>query len=371
MRSPNPEPVTLEQLVFTMSWEDPALDRAAFRLSSGADVAIVTSGGCNALTVLLDDPHHVLAFDYNATQSYVLEMKAAAFRRLDYEGMLELLGVRASSRRAELLKAVTPDLSPEARAFWDPQSWLVANGLLNGGRYEKFLGYFRRVLRVIQGRKRIESLFRERDAPARSAFHDEQWDRLGWRMLLALFFNKRVLARRGLSENYFTFDDGSRSFADSFRLRAAQALSERSVHDNPFAAQYFLGRYRDGFLPEYLQPASFGAIRDRLDRLEIVSEDVRTVFDRRPSAFDAISLSNVFELMPEDETARVLSQVAAALRPGGRMTLRNLMIPRAVKPDLYPVLCPDPDHARELHAKDRSFVYASFQIYARPAAALH
>ena len=358
-------PVTLDELVFTMSWEDPALDRSAFRLAPGADVAIVTSGGCNALTLLLDDPGRVLAFDYNPSQSFVLELKAAAFSRLDYEGVLELLGVRASSRRAALVAAVLPGVSADARAFWMEQPWLVARGLLNGGRYERFLAYFRRLLVAIQGRRRVEALFEPRDGAEQARFHDEEWNRASWRLLFRLFFNKRVLARRGLADGYFRFDDGSRSFAESFERRARRALRELSVHDNHFLAQYLLGRYREGHLPEYLRQTSFETIRSRVDRIEIASADVRTVFDRRPAAFDAICLSNVFELMPAGETAEVLRRVAVALRPGGHLTLRNLMIPRAVEPDLQRWLAPDAVRARELHAQDRSFVYGSFQVYAR------
>jgi S-adenosylmethionine-diacylglycerol 3-amino-3-carboxypropyl transferase len=357
--------VTLDELVFTMSWEDPALDRAAFGLSPGADVAIVTSGGCNALTLLLDDPRAVLAFDYNPTQGFVLELKAAAFRRLDYDGLLELLGVRNSRRRAALVDAALTVVSPEARAYWAVQPWLVRDGLLNGGRYERFLGHFRRLLRLIQGRRGTEALFEPRDARSRERFYDEEWDRLPWRLLFRLFFNKRILARRGLSASYFRFDDGSRSFAESFYRRASHAFRDLSVHDNYFLAQYVLGRYRAGFLPEHLRPESFEVIRSRVDRLEIVSADVRTVFDQRAAAFDAICLSNVFELMPADETAAVLRRVATALRPGGRLTLRNLMIPRAVEPDFFAVLCPDAARARELHAQDRSIVYGSLQVYTR------
>jgi S-adenosylmethionine-diacylglycerol 3-amino-3-carboxypropyl transferase len=357
--------VTLDELVFTMSWEDPALDRAAFGLSPGRDVAIVTSGGCNALTLLLDDPRLVLAFDYNPAQSFVLELKAAAFRRLDYDELLELFGVRASRRRPLLVETVLATLSPGARAFWAAQPWLLRDGLLNGGRYERFLGQFRRLLRLIEGRRVTEALFEPRDARDRERFYDAEWDRLPWRLLFRLFFNKRILARRGLSANYFSFDDGSRSFAESFYRRATHALRDQSVHDNHFLAQYLLGRYREGFLPEHLRPECFDTIRSRVERLDIVTADVRSVFDRRAAAFDAIGLSNVFELMPADETAAVLRRVGAALRPGGRMTLRNLMIPRAVEADFFPVLRPDVARARELHAQDRSFVYSSLQVYTR------
>ena len=82
-----------------------------------------------------------------------------------------------------------------------------------------------------------------------------------------------------------------------------------------------------------------------------------------PSAFDAICLSNVFELMSEAETQDILQKLASCLVPGGRMTLRNLMIPRAVEGELARQLVRDEPLSRALLFKDRSFVYRSFQVY--------
>jgi hypothetical protein len=45
------------------------------------------------------------------------------------------------------------------------------------------------------------------------------------------------------------------------------------------------------------------------------------------------------------------------------MTLRNLMIPRAVQGDLASQLVLDEPLSRALLLKDRSFVYRSFQVY--------
>jgi hypothetical protein len=57
-------------------------------------------------------------------------------------------------------------------------------------------------------------------------------------MLFQLLFNKRVLSRRGLSADYFRFDDGAASFAESFFQRARRAL-----RDIPIATNYFLAQY--------------------------------------------------------------------------------------------------------------------------------
>ncbi len=360
--SETPE-VQLEELLFTQSWEDPRLDRQAFALAPGAKIATVASGGCNTLTFLLDDPAWILAFDYNATQVHTVQLKKIAIAELDYGELLELLGVRTSDRRADLLARLSPQLSDEGRSWWQTQDWLVERGLLNGGRYERFVGLFRKLLNVVQGRRKIEALFEERDPDGRREFYEQRWNTFAWRLLFKLFFNKTVLSRRGLSKEYFTFDDGSRSFAESFSRRAALALSELSVRDNPFLAQYTMGHYlSEDHLPLYLREDNVAVIRERLNRLEICVGDIRTVLDGHPEGFDAICLSNVFELMSEAETAEIMPGVAAALKPGGCMTLRNLMIPRSAN---VAGLELDEALSSRLLAEDRSFVYRSFQAYRR------
>ena len=72
------------------------------------------------------------------------------------------------------------------------------------------------------------------------------------------------------------------------------------------------------------------------------------------------------ETLANDETGSTLPSVARALKPGGRMTLRNLMIPRSVPPELAETLVLDRARSQALHREDRSFVYRSFQVYSKP-----
>jgi len=48
--------VELSNLLFGMSWEDPSSDRRALAIKPGDTVTTISSGGCNTLTLLLDNP---------------------------------------------------------------------------------------------------------------------------------------------------------------------------------------------------------------------------------------------------------------------------------------------------------------------------
>ena len=80
------KPVVKDKLfrdvLYANCWEDPQLDRAAFGIGPDDVVFSITSGGCNVLTFLLDDPRKVIAVDANPHQGYLLELKMAAFRTL-------------------------------------------------------------------------------------------------------------------------------------------------------------------------------------------------------------------------------------------------------------------------------------------------
>jgi S-adenosylmethionine-diacylglycerol 3-amino-3-carboxypropyl transferase len=360
------EPAALSELVFSLSWEDPELDRQAFGELRGKTLCAVSSGGCNVLTFLLDDPERIVAFDYNQSQTHVLELKLAAIRALDYAGLLELLGVRPSQRRGALYAALRPLLSAAASAYWDAAPWLVSKGLLGGGRYERFVGAFRKFLHVVQGERRIQGLFAERDEAERRRYFDAQWNTWAWRMLFKAFFNRTLLARRGLAADYFTFDDGSRSFAESFARRAEHAMTALSVRDNPFLAQYLLGRYLDeDHLPRWLQPEQLPVLKERVDRVVLRTADARRLFEAERNVYDGICLSNVCELMSEADTTVTLRLAAQALRGGGMLTLRNLMVPRRASAELNDLLTLQRARSEELLRLDRSFVYSAFLVYSR------
>ena len=86
-------------ILYAQCWEDPQIDRTAFKINSEDIVFTITSGGCNALTFLLDNPKKIISLDLNPHQNYLLELKIAAMKRLSYDEVLQLFGIRNSRSR--------------------------------------------------------------------------------------------------------------------------------------------------------------------------------------------------------------------------------------------------------------------------------
>jgi S-adenosylmethionine-diacylglycerol 3-amino-3-carboxypropyl transferase len=357
--------VELPELLFGMSWEDPESDRNALRIQPGDSLVTIGSGGCNTFSLLLEDPGQVFAVDINSCQSHLLELKRAAIRRLDFEDLHSFLGLNPSTTRTDMFESFAADLSGPALAYWRSRPAAISAGVVYQGRYEQFLRHFRRLLHMTQGRKRIDGLFRSQSLEEQRDYFDRVWNTLQWRTLFRLLFNKRVLARRGLSADYFRFDDGSSSFAGSFFERSRRALCEIPIATNYFIAQYLLGRYTDpDAVPAWLRKENLSIVRERLDRIEIVTADLKVWLAARPEAsIGAFSLSNICELMNLGETARTFEQVARTAQPHARICFRNLMIPREVPEHLKPKIQLREDTSRLLLAQDRSFAYSRVQAY--------
>ena len=365
MSAGSQDQVAISQLLFGMSWEDPASDQRALSIKPGETLVTIGSGGCNSLTLLLDDPGKVYAVDINASQSSLLELKREAVRRLDYQVLRQFLGIDEADNRWETFCDLQSKLSEEASRYWTSKADAIRAGVVYQGRYESFIQKFGKVLALVQGKKRIEGFFRCETLEQQRHYFEKRWNTVQWRLLFQLAFNKRMLAKRGLTADYFKFDDGSSSFAESFFRRSKHAMCNIPIQGNYFLAQYLRGQYwSEEAVPAYMKRENLPLVKERLDRLEIVTADAQSWLGRQPSAsIDAFSLSNICELMSPQEAVRLFTEVARTARPGARICFRNLIVPRAAPESLQSKIQLQEGLSAELLALDRSFVYSRVQAY--------
>lgn len=357
--------VQLSKLVFTQNWEDPECDYRALRVQSGDTVVAVTSGGCNVLSFLRFNPETIYSLDINAAQSFLLELKIAAMRVLEFDDFRAFSGLTACPDRQHFFNRIREHLSPLAAAYWEAHPGVIRSGFIMQGRYDRFVALAGRILKLLQGRKRIERLMEEKTLEQQHRFYDEVWNTRRYRAIYKLLFNKYVLAKKGLSADYFHFDDGSTSFAESFYKRARNAFRDLPIKGNYFLSLYVTGRYANPEeVPDYLNREYFELIRSRLDRINILTTDAQGWLDGlEGDRIDCFALSNICELMSESETERLFRAVYRVARPGARVIFRNLIIPREVPDSMHHEIIKDHNLSQELMRSDRSFVYGKVAAY--------
>ena len=365
MNSGEKDQVELLKLIFTLNWEDPEMDRMALKIKPGEAMMTITSGGCNTLSLLLQDPSLIYTVDINPCQSYVLELKSVSIKNLTYPEFIEFVGLKPSDKRLEVYDQFRNKMSESATTFWDSNPSIIDKGFLINGRYEKFIKIVGRFIRLIEGKKRVNDLFMERNPDGQRDYCSKEWDTGRTRFIFNLFFNKYVLARRGLKADYFTFDDGSNSFAESFFKRFRKVLFDVPVYGNYFLHLYLKGCYKSlQEIPDYLMEKNFDIIKSRLDRISFITMDAKKWLAEMPNcSIDCFGLSNICELMSLDDTRRLFMEVIRTATPGARICFRNLVIPREVPEELNHIIVKDVELSKEIFNKDRSFVYSKVAAY--------
>ena len=357
--------VQLSKLVFTHNWEDPESDQSALRIKSNDVVQAITSGGCNVLGFLMFDPKEIYSVDINPAQSHLLELKIAAIKLFGFKEFIAFAGLADCENRLALYNKLKTSLTRAAAIFWDEHTKIIQSGFIMNGKYERFIKLAGKLIWLLQGRKRVLGLFENKTIEEQQKYFDQVWNTRRFNYLFKVLFNKRMLANRGLVADYFSFDDGSKSFADSFYIRAKKAFRDIPVQGNYFLSLYLLGKFRDVYeVPEYLKEENFKTIKSRIDRIKVITIGAQNWIDTMPDqSIDCFALSNISELMSEQETHALFTGVARTAKDGARIIFRNLMIPREVPEDLQVSIKKDQLLSKKLYQNDRSFVYGKVAAY--------
>ena len=155
-------------------WEDPGV-------REGDSVLASAEGGDRVLALLAAGPARIAAVDHRPPQLHLLELKLAALRGLRLGEYLELVGLRPSRRRRSLYQEIRWKLPRESDEFWLTRLGLVEGGVATRGRLERRVASFRRFVRLVQGRARVERFVTLRNEAARRSMYYAEWQSFLWR----------------------------------------------------------------------------------------------------------------------------------------------------------------------------------------------
>ena len=103
--------VSFSFIRYANCWEDADVLCEALKPCVGKRILSIASAGDNSLALAAEGAD-VVAADLSLPQLACLELRCAAFRRLDYGQTLDFLGVRAADNRPATYSRLRADLSP-------------------------------------------------------------------------------------------------------------------------------------------------------------------------------------------------------------------------------------------------------------------
>ena len=340
-------------------WEDARVLCAALRPRPGMRILSICSAGDNSLALLAEGAD-VVAADLSTAQLACLDLRKAAFRRLEYQALLGFLGVKPSDHRLRTYHQLEADLTQTSQEFWNQHRQQIAGGIIHAGRFEEYFRKFRTwVLPALHSKKTIAKLFEPRDSAARKQFWDDEWNNRRWRLLFRIFFSRFLLGRLGRDPEFFRYAQGP--ISERILRRTEHALTILPTHDNPFLHYIVYGSFGET-LPDYLLPEKFEAIRTGLDRLSFEHGSIEEVGRSHGGDFDAFNLSDIFEYLEPDSSRRLYGELIELARPGARLAYWNTFVPRSCPVDLLDKVQPLKDVAHDLLQSDRAFFYNAFEV---------
>jgi S-adenosylmethionine-diacylglycerol 3-amino-3-carboxypropyl transferase len=352
------ENVKHDYIRYANCWEDADVLIKGLEINPNDKVLSIGSAGDNSFSLLAQGPELVVAVDINPIQLNLIELKKAAFQALNHEEFLAFLGFIESKNRAELYGRVKIHLSDELAAIWDLRLPEIESGIIHAGKFEKYFNLFkRRILPLVHTRKRVNELFREKNAEDQEIFFKKKWNNWRWRMLFKLFFSKFVMGKFGRDPAFLK--EVEVPVSEFILEQSRKHLSSVNCQNNYFLHFIMKGDFGDR-LPHYARKENFDLIKENLERLVIFNGLAEDAF-REYSGFTKFNLSNIFEYMNLNLFTAVTKNFVDNTEANARFAYWNLMVPRKMHLVNESVV-PDGNTSNELTKEDMGFFYGSINI---------
>ncbi len=360
-----------EKIVYANVWEDPELNRQALRVGPDDVVISITSGGCNSLNLLLENPKRLISIDCNHAQLYLLELKKVAIERLDFESFRNLLGPRFFGKsdnvgpgaRVAIYQSIRAGLSSETREFWDNHADAIETGIIYCGSVEKLFSFYAKLLSFFKKPSKYSQLFLSKSL-------DQQKSLQGLFPLTAIRFLNFLLLNRVVislvkgrhSLKYI----GHKLLPENFSRKVWHVVTEVPLRGNYFLSHILLGCYMDEqSVPPYLMAKNFSKLKNAINRLEIrfgTTQTLREILGA--NSVSCFNLSNVMEWMDPDTFSTLLSDVLFLAKERSRLCYRYTLADAQPIPVKFAnQMHYDENLSKKLHFIDRAFMYESFHAY--------
>ncbi|MGI8787876.1 MAG: DUF3419 family protein [Pyrinomonadaceae bacterium] len=380
--------VWFDAFVYNQIWEDPRVDLQALRLNENSRVLTISSGGCNALNYLLENPASVTAVDLNRHHIYLLDLKIAALVFLPtYEDFFNFFGCGKHPANVENYKKyIAPNLDEATKRFWNGNgffgklfygkriNYFARGGLYNHSRSGYFLRFFHRFANFLGCRP--DEVLKARTLEEQAALYGK---------FIAPFFDsfvfkiigKMPVTMFGLGVPPQQYDEivndlpEGGNLIDVYKERCERLACAFPIEENYFAWQAFARRYdteKRRAVPEYLKRENYETLKRNADRIKTkigsVTEEIRS---------EAVGASNRFVFLDAQDwmNAEALTELWQAIaekgETGSRIIFRTAGAASPIEKNLPMNLRAKFDYqkefSRELFKQDRASIYGGFHLY--------
>lgn len=281
-------------------WEDANLLLGALDIENRVGLSVL-SGGDNTLAMLIKNPKRIVAFDVNKTQIHLFNLKKAGFKYLDYDELIDLLGVNDMSRSYDLFLTLEGRMEEESYRYFAEHPEFFRKGIVNIGKFEKYFQMFKKyVIPLFATKKQILKLASFENVAEQKKYYEEVVNNRRLNLIFNVFFGFKIMGRFGRDKSFYEHVENKKQSGQKFREHFDYGITHVANYDNPYMNYILTNKFAERCLPLYLREEYFGLIKKRIDRIEVVNSDLMGIDGK----FDFFNLSDIFEYM-DDEVFRI------------------------------------------------------------------
>ncbi len=349
-----------KKLLYTNCWEDADVLLAALNPGPTDQILSIGSAGDNSFSLLSKGPAQVVVYDVLLPQLHLIELKKAAFARLEYADFLAFLGFAASSDRLEIYREkVAHLLSPSAKTWWEDNIQLIQKGVIHCGKLEHYFTLFRKyILPIVASKQDVEHFFA---GPKQASDYADYRRRLAnpfFHRLLRFFLSEPVLKATGRQPAFFK---ESNIHLSKFLFEKFSAfILNPSSHQNYFMSYAAKGHFENG-LPHYARKDNFEAIRAHLDKMVLRHGTLQAGL-QEASGTTLINASDIFEYLPEVEFRAFGEHLAERCPALKRIAYWNFVVDRVLSETCPMHFKLETQLSTELTERDKVYFYKRFLL---------
>lgn len=343
-----------DQIIYSAANEDPVSEIKGLKLMPTDKVLCVTGSGARVLDLLSDADCQITAVDFNAKQNHLLELKVAAFKNLDYDSMLDFLGINNCKHRTELFTRVKRDLTSQSAAFWEKHFSLIHSGVIYQGTWEKYMRHIARML-LIQ-KKSVKKLFSCQSLETQQLIWNEQWKSIYWSALTYLL-GRRFMWKYIMQEPGIDFVPNNFDITTYIKNRFDHIANTQLFANNPYLNLLFHGKYHHDCLPIHFQEKYYNNIKARVGNITFKNCSLQQILSESEKTYTAFSLSDFSSYANREDYDATWKRIIRAAKTNAKFVERRFLVKYHLSPEIAMNVNIDDKLSKELSDVDHSFIY--------------
>ncbi len=336
--------------------EDSLTEKKALDVTKSDIILCLTGSGGPALNLLIENPKKIIAIDFNSIQNWLLELKIAAIKNLEYDEFCKFLGFKECKNRLELYDKITDDLSDYSFKYWEKHKRDIKKGILYQGQLEKVYKFSSNILKFNMGEK-LDKMFSFNNLEDQIKFYETEWKTdPNWKEYLkhsySIYFSNKDIepAYYDLGEDY-DFENFCSKLID-------KGFKTRLVRENHLLSLGIDGSYdRVSILPLWLQRNNYHILKENIHKINIITENVISYLKNSPmNSIDKFAVSNLTDYLNEEDYKNFYRYIINCSRPNGKICIRSI-VQRPILSDFTKNIIRNEELEKELENNDLALEY--------------